>query len=738
MPSIGDSLSNRYMWIMVTGAFGAFGFGYATGSNDVANAFGTSVGAKTLSLRTAVLLAVIFEFTGALVLGRVSAETIAGGIAKPSAFVSNPPAYAFGMSVVLWLGTILQLIASYRGLNVSATHCIIGGIVGVGMAWGGADAVYWAEPDPSKAPPIKGVVPIILSWFFSPILTACASAVIYGLNVFFVLRSEHSTSRSVYVLPILVFSTVMIDIYFVFTKGAKKSFAPDDDWSDSKAAWISACVAAGCAVLASIIGIPFLRWRIRRKVEQRDTDNANALEAASNDQERARLEMIAQNNGGNFGYQGNSTEISTQPGLMPNMPMMPNMPNMTNMPMPPANQGALVYAGQYNPSGYNPSGYNNNLPLMQQGYNFGLPSAARPYQIFGGNFGNASMQSSIEYYDPVKDANAPIAGPAEEPAKKAGLAKFKDAALRGVNYDIDKAIEEDPVVAAIHANARQWDPDTEYIYGFLQVISAICVIFAHGAGEVGYMAGPLAVIYNVVSNPGNNVVANNSKVTPEIWIILIGAFGLVIGLATYGYKVCAAVGTQMARITPSRGFAAELATSFIIMIAAQLGLPTSSSQCITGGILGVAAFEGAKGINIKFVAQTMASWVVTTVSMALLSAAIFSQAVYAPSRYMEYRHNKNLTLTYSSLCSEYYSCGKDQYLKDCGFKDGDAKTYRAGTCTDCAVAFESKKCAGYQYLKGCGKLSSGSCTNCTTTKCDSGFMLEGCSLLSAGKCVKKA
>jgi hypothetical protein len=71
----------------------------------------------------------------------------------------------------------------------------------------------------------------------------------------------------------------------------------------------------------------------------------------------------AQNNGGNFGYQGNSTEISTQPGLMPNMPMMPNMPNMPNMPMPPANQGALVYAGQYNPSGYNPSGYNNNLPV---------------------------------------------------------------------------------------------------------------------------------------------------------------------------------------------------------------------------------------------------------------------------------------------------------------------------------------------------------------------------------------
>jgi phosphate/sulfate permease len=73
-----------------------------------------------------------------------------------------------------------------------------------------------------------------------------------------------------------------------------------------------------------------------------------------------------------------------------------------------------------------------------------------------------------------------------------------------------------------------------HIHTYIQVISAICVIFAHGAGEVGYMSGPLAVIYNVVQNPGNNVVTANSKVQPEIWIILIGAFGLVIGLATYG------------------------------------------------------------------------------------------------------------------------------------------------------------------------------------------------------------
>jgi phosphate/sulfate permease len=72
---------------------------------------------------------------------------VSGGIAKQSTFVQNPPALAFGMSVVLWLGTVFQLIASYNGLNVSATHCIIGGIIGMAMAWGGTDSVYWAEPD---------------------------------------------------------------------------------------------------------------------------------------------------------------------------------------------------------------------------------------------------------------------------------------------------------------------------------------------------------------------------------------------------------------------------------------------------------------------------------------------------------------------------------------------------------------------------------------------------------------
>jgi len=86
----------QYVWIVVYGALGAFGFGWGTGANDVGNAFGTSVGAKTLTMMQATIIAAIFEFGGAMLLGRVSTQTIAGGIANASDFADNPIIYGKG------------------------------------------------------------------------------------------------------------------------------------------------------------------------------------------------------------------------------------------------------------------------------------------------------------------------------------------------------------------------------------------------------------------------------------------------------------------------------------------------------------------------------------------------------------------------------------------------------------------------------------------------------------------
>jgi hypothetical protein len=344
--------------------------------------------------------------------------------------------------------------------------------------------------------------------------------------------------------------------------------------------------------------------------------------------------------------------------------------------------------------------------------------------LTGSAFGAAEEHGKVQA-PPTFGAAEGIQKPPPIPETKT----WKQRLMAGVEHDMHAEVEEDPLIAAIHANAEKWDEDTEYIFGYLQVISAICVIFAHGAGEVGYMSGPLAVIYDIVKHPGKNVVTHGGSLMPEIWQILIGAFGLLIGLGTYGYKVCAAVGTQMAKITPSRGYAAELATSFIIMIAAQFSLPTSSSQCVTGGILGIALFEGAKGINFKLVGQTAMSWVFTLFIMGLGTALIFSQGVYTPNRFQTIGWSDKFR-SFQSLCNEHNYCAAGQYLKGCELAVNAATgrpEYKQGACTNCSSV--AATCRPWQYLLGCAKLSSGKCTNCTasdTPKCPSGHYLTGC------------
>ncbi|KAG6552742.1 hypothetical protein Mapa_005690 [Marchantia paleacea] len=196
-----------------------------------------------------------------------------------------------------------------------------------------------------------------------------------------------------------------------------------------------------------------------------------------------------------------------------------------------------------------------------------------------------------------------------------------------MDVDIHKVVKTDEKIGNMHEAAEKFEPRVEYAFSYLQVFSAICVIFAHGAGEVGYMAGPLATIWDVYQNG-----QLSKSVTPPIWIIIIGATGLVIGLATYGYNVTRSMGVKLAKLTPTRGFAAELATAFVIMIASQYGLPTSSSQCITGAIIGVGFLEGTKGVNWAFFVKQFASWVSTLFVIGLVVAAVFAQGVYTRVR----------------------------------------------------------------------------------------------------------
>jgi len=519
----------KYEYILAIGTIGALGFGYGTGANDVANAFGTSVGSGALTNRQACFLAACFEFFGALVLGRVSTSTIAGGIADRNIFKTNPAAYAYGMMWTLIVGTLWLLWSTSYGLNVSSTHSIIGGIIGFALSYS-RKGVLWLVDDPLSIPPYKGIVPIVVAWFFAPIATGTASSMLFIAVRTLVLRDSNSFSRALYLLPFFVLFTCWINIYFVFTKGAKKSFTENkDDWDDNKSAWVAMVIAIGLA-FCSIVLIPFVKKKAELMFEQ---DAISASGAA------AKLDATAkQSEEGNPTNDGDDTDG-----------------RMTGI--------------EY---------------IMRH-------------------------RSEISLRNIGKELS------------KANLASI-NADHKFMHEDLNEKVTE------IHEKAEKFDKRTESVFKVLQIFSACCVMFAHGAGEVGYMAGPLTTInefYNTGKIP--------KTVKAPMWVLVISALSLVIGLATYGQRVTRAMGKEISTITATRGFCAEISTAIVIMVAAQYGLPTSSSQCITGGIVGIGIAEGIGGVNWKRFLEIFASWIATLFVVGLGTASLYAQGLAAPKRF---------------------------------------------------------------------------------------------------------
>ncbi len=140
-----DILANYGTVLIIVAA--AFGFMMAIGigANDVANAMGTSVGSKALTVKQAIIIAMIFEFAGAYLAGGEVTDTIRKGVIETSLFAHQPDVLVFGMmSALLAAGTWL-LLASYMGWPVSTTHSIIGAIIGFACVSVGTEAVDWSS-----------------------------------------------------------------------------------------------------------------------------------------------------------------------------------------------------------------------------------------------------------------------------------------------------------------------------------------------------------------------------------------------------------------------------------------------------------------------------------------------------------------------------------------------------------------------------------------------------------------
>jgi len=156
----------------------------------------------------------------------------------------------------------------------------------------------------------------------------------------------------------------------------------------------------------------------------------------------------------------------------------------------------------------------------------------------------------------------------------------------------------------------------EKIFVVLQILTACLVAFAHGANDVANAIGPLSAAFQAVSARRIEI----ESITPW-WALLLGGTGIIVGLATWGWRVIKTVGEKITELTPSRGFCAEFAASITILLASVLpiGLPVSTTHTLVGAVLGVGLARGINALNLRTMRDIVAGWVITIPAGAILS-----------------------------------------------------------------------------------------------------------------------
>lgn len=171
-------------------------------------------------------------------------------------------------------------------------------------------------------------------------------------------------------------------------------------------------------------------------------------------------------------------------------------------------------------------------------------------------------------------------------ARNGGIGAFIN---RHLDYDVHTSAKESQFVANIHDRAEKFDPRAEEVFKYVQVVTAVCDSFAHGANNVANAIGPLETIYIIYID---GEIKHDRSLGAEGYLVLaLGGVGIVLGLALFGYKIISAIGVKIAKITPSRGFSIELGAALMVIIGTRLHLPLSTTHCQVGATAGVALLE---------------------------------------------------------------------------------------------------------------------------------------------------
>ena len=412
--------------VMIAAAVGFF-MAWGIGANDVANAMGTSVGSKALTIKQAIIIAMIFEFAGAYLAGGEVTSTIRKGIIDPGQFVDIPELLVFGMISALLAAATWLLVASILGWPVSTTHSIVGAIIGFAAIGVSPDTVAWGK--------VGGIVG---SWIITPLISGVIAFIIFNSAQKLIFDTDKPLEQAKRYVPFYMFLAGFVLSLVTIKKGLKH------------------------------IGL----------------DNIN------------------------LGF-----------------------------------------------------------------YNFEIGGA--------GGYYLAIMVAVV-------------------------VAIIGKYFISRLNFDAK-------------ADKTTHYANVEKVFAVLMVVTACCMAFAHGSNDVANAIGPLAAVVSIVDNGGEIA----KKAALVWWILPLGGLGIVAGLALFGHRVIATIGKGITHLTPSRGFAAELAAACTVVIASGAGLPISTTQTLVGAVLGVGMARGIAAINLGVVRNIVISWVITLPIGAGLSIIFF-------------------------------------------------------------------------------------------------------------------
>jgi PiT family inorganic phosphate transporter len=188
------------------------------------------------------------------------------------------------------------------------------------------------------------------------------------------------------------------------------------------------------------------------------------------------------------------------------------------------------------------------------------------------------------------------------------------AIIAAIGWVLIRKVEIDP-----EADRDYHFASVEKIFVPMMIFTACAMAFAHGSNDVANGIGPLAAVASIIRSGGE--MAQTAEL--PLWILIMGGIGIVVGLATMGYRVMQTIGTRITQLTPSRGFCATLAAAATVVLASRTGLPVSTTHIAVGAVIGVGMARGVGAIDLRVIGGIIVSWVITLPAGGILAALFF-------------------------------------------------------------------------------------------------------------------